>query len=158
MKGQKVIRPIIEIRFALDYLPPKLPAGLLRTDFRVKMITTARGILIALGRMGLNGNFLAAACLLLTACAKPMSMRDIQGVEASCANVDRQIAVLERERAQNDKRLIAGVQSVAPALAVLSLVRGVYGRNVAIATGAWGKAIDAKLAELRRKRTTCRKR
>jgi hypothetical protein len=122
------------------------------------MITTPRGAFIALRQTGSNKIVFAALCLLLVACAKPMSMRDIQRVEASCANVDRQIAVLEREKAQNDKRLIAGVQSVAPALAVLSLVRGVYGRNVAIATGAWAKAIDTKVSELKRKRAACGKR
>ncbi len=127
-------------------------------DFRVGRIEPTNGIRAVLGLARAIGIAIAVTCFLLTACAKPMSMREINSVDASCANVDRQIAVLEREKAQNDKRLIAGVQSVVPALAALSLVRGVYGRNVAIATGAWGDAIDAKLAELRRKRAACRKR
>jgi hypothetical protein len=54
------------------------------------------------------------------------------------------IAALEHEKAQNDQRLIAGIQSVYPALAVLSLVRGTYGQNVAIDTGEWAGAIDRK--------------
>jgi hypothetical protein len=56
---------------------------------------------------------------------------------------------------QNDQRLLAGIQSVAPALATLNLVAGTYGRNVAIATGEWAAAIDRKLAELRRAKKTC---
>jgi hypothetical protein len=50
---------------------------------------------------------------------------------------------------------LAGVQSVAPALAALSLVRGTYGRNVAIATGDWAAAIDRKLAELKHAKKSC---
>ncbi|MGC1177597.1 MAG: hypothetical protein ACLQF1_03185 [Methyloceanibacter sp.] len=75
--------------------------------------------------------------LVLTACATPMAMRDIEAIRPNCSRIDRQIAALEREKAENDQRLLAGVQSVAPALVVLSLVRGTYGSNVAIATGEW---------------------
>jgi hypothetical protein len=64
-----------------------------------------------------------------------MSMRDINAVKPSCARIDKQIAALEKEKAENDQRLLAGIQSVAPALAALNLVAGTYGRNVAIATG-----------------------
>lgn len=78
-----------------------------------------------------------------------MSMREIEAVKPNCARIDRQIAALGREKAENDQRLLAGVQSVAPALAALNLVRGTYGRNVAIATGDWVAAIDRKLAELK---------
>lgn len=96
-----------------------------------------------------------AICLTLLGCATPMSMREIDAVKPRCATIDKQIVQLEQEKAQNDQRLIAGVQSVAPALAALSLVRGTYGRNVAIATGEWAKAIDAKLAQLRRAKRSC---
>jgi len=62
---------------------------------------------------------------------------------------------LEKEKAENDQRLLAGIQSVAPALAALNLVAGTYGRNVAIATGEWAAAIDRKLAELRQAKKKC---
>ena len=101
---------------------------------------------------------LMAVTVGVSACAAPMRMREIESVSAHCGNVDRQIAMLEEERLKNDNRLIAGVQSVAPALAAFNLVRGTYGRNVMIATGEWAKAIDVKLADLRRKRAACRKR
>src|SRR6478609_5978078 len=71
-------------------------------------------------------------------CATPMAMRDIRAVKPNCAHIDKQIAALEKEQAENDQRLLAGIQSVAPALAVLNLVAGTYGRNVAIATGRLG--------------------
>jgi len=96
--------------------------------------------------------------IVLTACAAPMRMREIESVRANCGSVNRQIAMLEEERRKNNNRLLAGVQSVAPALAAFNLVRGTYGRNVMIATGEWARAIDAKLVQLRRKRARCRRR
>src|SRR3989337_809992 len=79
----------------------------------------------------------------------PMAMRDINAVKPNCAKIDRQIAALEKEKAENNQRLLAGIQSVAPALAAINIVAGTYGRDVAIATGAWAAAIDRKLVELR---------
>jgi hypothetical protein len=93
--------------------------------------------------------------LLLAGCATPMSLREIQAVKPNCARIDKQIAALEKEKAENDQRLLAGIQSVAPALAALNIVAGTYGRNVAIATGDWAKAIDRKLVELRRAKRNC---
>ncbi len=99
-----------------------------------------------------------AAALMVSACAAPMRMREIEAVSANCGNVNHQIKMLEDEKAKNDNRLLAGIQSVAPAGIVFNLVRGTYGRNVMIATGEWAKAIDAKLVQLRRKRSACGKR
>jgi hypothetical protein len=87
--------------------------------------------------------------LVLAGCATPMAMRDINTVKPNCAKIDRQIAALEKENAENVQRLLAGIQSVASALAVINIVAGTYGRNVAIATGEWAAAIDRKLVELR---------
>jgi hypothetical protein len=84
-----------------------------------------------------------------------MSMRDINAVRPNCARIDKQIAALEKEKAENDQRLLAGLQSVTPALAALNLVAGTYGRNVAIATGEWAAVIDRKLAELRNANKKC---
>jgi hypothetical protein len=92
--------------------------------------------------------------LTLAGCATPMAMRDINAVRPNCAKIDKQIAALDKEKAENDQRLLAGIQSVAPALAALNLVAGTYGGNVAIATG-WAAAIDRKLAELRRAKKKC---
>jgi hypothetical protein len=98
---------------------------------------------------------LMAVGLLLAGCATPMTMREIHAVKPNCARIDRQIAALEKEKRENDQRLLAGIQSVAPALAAINIVAGTYGRNVAIATGDWAKAIDRKLAELRRAKRNC---
>jgi len=98
---------------------------------------------------------LIAFGLLLAGCATPMTLREIHAVKPNCARIDKQIAALEKEKRENDQRLLAGIQSVAPALAALNIVAGTYGRNVAIATGDWARAIDIKLAELRRAKRNC---
>ena len=107
-------------------------------------IMSRRGLLLLIGMS-----------LILAGCATPMAMRDINAVKPNCAKIDRQIAVLEKEKAENDQRLLAGIQSVAPALAAINIVAGTYGRNVAIATGEWAAAIDRKLVELRRAKKNC---
>jgi hypothetical protein len=98
---------------------------------------------------------LSCAILILAGCASAMTMRDIKAVRPNCARIDKQIAALEKEKAENDQRLLAGIQSVAPALAAINIVAGTYGRNVAIATGEWAAAIDRKLIELRRAKKQC---
>ena len=98
---------------------------------------------------------LSCVSLVLTGCATPMAMRDINAVKPNCARIDKQIAALEKEKAENNQRLLSGIQSVAPALAAINIVAGTYGRNVAIATGEWAAAIDRKLVELRRAKKNC---
>jgi hypothetical protein len=107
------------------------------------------------GIMGADRLLSLVLGLALAGCATPMTLREIQAVKPNCARIDRQIAALEKEKAENDQRLLAGIQSVAPALAALNLVAGTYGRNVAIATGDWAAAIDRKLVELRRAKKSC---
>jgi uncharacterized lipoprotein YmbA len=101
------------------------------------------------------GRLIVVVLLALAGCATPMAMRDINAVKANCARIDKQIATLEKEKAENNQRLLAGIRSVAPALAASNIVAGTYGRNVAIATGEWAAAIDRKLAELRRAKKKC---
>jgi uncharacterized lipoprotein YmbA len=101
------------------------------------------------------GRLIVVVLLALAGCATPMAMRDINAVKPNCARIDKQIATLEKEKAENNQRLLAGIRSVAPALAAINIVAGTYGRNVAIATGEWAAAIDRKLAELRRAKKKC---
>ena len=82
--------------------------------------------------------------LALAECSTPMTLREIQE-GCPIVRASTSIAMLEKEKAENDQRLLAGIQSVAPALAALNLVAGTYGRNVAIAAGDWAAAIDRKL-------------
>ena len=98
---------------------------------------------------------LAAAALAAAGCTSAMTMREVNAVRPNCARIDKQIAILKKEKAENNQRVLAGVQSVAPALAAINILAGTYGRNVAIATGEWGAAIDRKLAELQRAKKRC---
>ena len=104
--------------------------------------------------MRMPAPWLPALSLILAGCA-PMTMQDIAAVKPSCARIDKQIATLKQEKSQNNQRLLAGVQSVAPALAALNIIGGTYRTNVSIATGNWARAIDRKLAELRRAKKRC---
>ena len=104
---------------------------------------------------GFNRLLLLGVSLALAGCATPMAMRDINAVKPNCARIDKQIAALEKEKTENNQRLLAGIQSVAPALAAINIVAGTYGRNVAIATGEWAAAIDHKLVELMRAKKKC---
>jgi len=107
------------------------------------------------GAMVKFSRLLLPVLLLAASGCAAMTMRDIRAVRPDCARIDKQIAMLEKEKAENDQRLLAGIQSVAPALAAINIVAGTYGRNVAIATGEWAAAIDAKLIELRRAKKKC---
>lgn len=52
---------------------------------------------------------LLGTSVVLGGCAAPMSMREIEAVKPNCARIDRQIAMLEKEKAENDQRLLAGI-------------------------------------------------
>jgi hypothetical protein len=109
-----------------------------------------------MGDTSIRGSLLVlfSAGLIIAGCAA-MTMREIKAVRPNCASIDKQIAFLKKEKAENNQRLLAGIQSVAPALAAINVVAGTYGRNVAIATGEWAEAIDRKLIELRQAKKRC---
>jgi hypothetical protein len=86
---------------------------------------------------------LRGTSVVLGGCAAPVSMREIESVKPNCARIDRQIAMLEKQKAENDQRPHGGIESVAPALAALNLVAGTYRRNVAVATGDWAAPLTA---------------
>ena len=48
---------------------------------------------------------------------RPLSVREIGAVKPNCVRIHRQMAMLEKEKAENDQRLLTGIQSVALALA-----------------------------------------
>jgi hypothetical protein len=101
---------------------------------------------------------LLALCmaLLVAACASDaMKTEDIDKVQANCSDVDQKIAMLQKEKADNDNRGAAGVQSVLPVAAVFHLVSGDYGQNVSIVTGEWAAKIDLKLQQLSQLKASC---
>ncbi len=96
-----------------------------------------------------------AAFLLLSACNTPMKTDDIQNVQATCTNVDDEIATLQKEKEENNRRIKAGITAILPVSAVIHIVRGNYSNNVKLATGEWAEVLDAKLAELYNLKAKC---
>lgn len=98
-----------------------------------------------------------AATLLLGACVSTaMKTDDVRHLRSDCSNVNSQIAMLETERKDNDKRLKAGVTSILPISAAANLINGSYGTNAEVATGEWSDAVHAKLKELYTLKAQCR--
>jgi len=52
---------------------------------------------------------LVVAGLVMTGCTAPIAMRDINAMRPNCAHIDKQIALLGREKAENNQRLLARV-------------------------------------------------
>ena len=98
---------------------------------------------------------LLGASVAVAGCATPMAMRDIQAIKPNCARIDRQIAALEHEKAENDQRLIAGIQSVVAGARGAEPRAGHLWPECLHRHGRVGRAIDRKLAELRRAKRSC---
>ena len=80
-----------------------------------------------------------------------MAMRDIHAIKPNCPRIDKQIAVLEHGKAENDQRLIAGIQSVISGTrGVLSLVRGAPMARMSSSPLESGLEPSIASAELRR--------
>jgi hypothetical protein len=100
---------------------------------------------------------LIGCLLVLAGCAKPMTVKKINHLKGTCNTVASNIAKLKKEKKENNHRGLAGIRSVMPVAAVANIVRGQYKTNAQIATGAWGEAIDKKLASLEKIQKTCPK-
>ncbi len=94
-----------------------------------------------------------AAVLVLAACT--MNSDGIGKVTVNCQNVDETIRMLEQEKAQNDKRMAAGVSNFLPVTAVARFLMGRYETNSKISTGEWAHMIDKKTAEMHALKRKC---
>lgn len=95
--------------------------------------------------------FAIGASLAVAACASPISDEAKAGLAApvNCETAERDIALLESERASVAEQSAAGVRSVVPAAAVGGLILGRAGDKAKVATGAYNRQIDEKIAEVR---------
>ena len=93
-----------------------------------------------------------ALTLSLSACASRPTSDELDGIEPDCHNAEAQIAMLDEEMITTEERIAAGVQTVVPSAAVLSLLRGRWQTNVNIASGKYEEMLKAKIEEIR---TTC---
>ena len=69
----------------------------------------------------------------------------------NCATASGDIRVLQSEKAHVAQRLVEGASAVYPASAVMGVATGTEGTKLSVATGEYNDAIDARIAEIRRK-------
>lgn len=70
-----------------------------------------------------------------------------------CRNAQRDIVILESEKASVGKQMLSGVRSVMPIAAAVGILLGDYRDRVKVATGKYDRDLDAKIQDIR---TTCR--
>lgn len=98
---------------------------------------------------------LLLAVVTLTACASPMSKKEVRNTDYQCDNVNRKIVSLQREKLVNNNRVLSGARSIIPVGVVVGIVRLNYLDHLSIATGSWAKTIDKKVDEMSEFKTTC---
>lgn len=67
----------------------------------------------------------------------------------NCSTADRDIAVLEEEKASVGKQMLSGVRSLMPISVVAGILLGDYGDRVKVATGKYNRDIKAKISEIK---------
>ena len=65
-----------------------------------------------------------------------------------CFTAEADIKSLKKAKASSVKRIASGVRTVAPAAAVVSIVRKDWWNNKKVASGQYNLAIDEKITEL----------
>lgn len=68
-----------------------------------------------------------------------------------CGTAERDIQVLESEKASVGKQILSGVRAVVPFSAAAGILMGDYRDRAEVATGKYNEDIEAKIAEIRRK-------
>jgi hypothetical protein len=87
---------------------------------------------------------------MLAACA-PISQqaKDDLAKPVNCETAQADIAALEAEKTSVAEQAAAGVRSVVPAAAVGGLLMGTTKDKAKVATGAYNKELEAKIAEIK---------
>ena len=94
--------------------------------------------------------FALAALLLVSSCASSKrTPTEIRATHPQCEHAEEQLKMLDDEMVATHERLLAGVTSFSPTLAVVTLLTGSYKENFAVATGAYEKALKEKMEEIR---------
>ncbi len=96
------------------------------------------------GLLFLSLVFAVAGCSTISKTAKEQLSKD-----ADCSTAQRDIQILQKERASVAKQTLSGVRMVLPAAAVIGLLSGDYKNRVRVATGKYNQDIDAKIKEIR---------
>ena len=111
--------------------------------------------LVPLGEICRAGAVLC--CLSLAACADTPPKPDPTSIRPDCINQREQVRRLEQEKASIEERIVRGAKTASPAV-LMSLRDGDnIKQNADISLGDYNKAVDAKIAEIRRVCGTPRK-
>ena len=88
--------------------------------------------------------------ILLGACS-PISQQAQQDLAkpVNCATATGDIRVLQSEKAHVASQILAGVQVIAPAGAILSAATHTTNARLEVATGEYNRMIDEKIATIR---------
>lgn len=69
----------------------------------------------------------------------------------NCSTSERDIQVLEDEKASVGKQILSGVRAVVPFSAAAGILMGDYRERAEVATGKYNEDIEAKIAQIRQK-------
>ena len=69
----------------------------------------------------------------------------------NCKTAERDIEILENEKASVGKRMLSGVRSVFPFAAAAGILTGDYSDRVQVATGQYNDDLEAKISQIIKK-------
>jgi hypothetical protein len=67
----------------------------------------------------------------------------------NCQTAQRDLAILEEEKASVGRQVLAGVRSLMPIAAVAGILMGDYGDRVEVATGQYNRDLEAKIQDIK---------
>ena len=88
---------------------------------------------------------------IVTGSPQPERVKEQLAKPIDCKHAQRDIAVLEEEKASLLKRTVSGVKSVTPAGAAIGLLAGHYQEGVEVAVGNYNADIEARIEAIRQK-------
>lgn len=98
-------------------------------------------------------------CVFFSGCAERKNVSPMPSIDkdtkqqlakpVNCGTAERDIAILEKEKASVGKQLLAGARSVMPVAAVAGILMGDYSDRAKVAVGAYNSDIESKIGEIR---------
>ena len=100
------------------------------------------------------------ALMLVSGCANRKNISPVPSIKdttkrnlaapINCSTAQRDIAVLEEEKASVGKRMLSGVRSVMPIAAAGGILMGDYNDRVKVAVGTYNSDIAGKIADIKK--------
>jgi hypothetical protein len=95
---------------------------------------------------------LTVALLVVAGCSSPSTKKgeaDL-GKAINCSTAEADIRSLRAEKAHTSQEIAAGVTSIVPIGAVAHMFEGNEGDTLKVGTGEYNKALDKKIAEIKK--------